>query len=73
MGAYDPGGLQDQKRSYPEMGSLIHTMYADFIKRVHKSQQNPERPPLFLFRRCCDSIRFLCYNEIIFQQRSNAA
>ena len=55
------------------MGSLIHTMYADFIKRVHKSQQNPERPPLFLFRRCCDSIRFLCYNEIIFQQRSNAA
>lgn len=49
MEAYDPGGLQDQKRSYPEMGSLIHTMYADFIKRVHKSQQNSERPPFFCF------------------------
>lgn len=37
-----------------EMGSLINTMYADFIERVHKSRQNPAISPLV--RRCCDYI-----------------
>lgn len=37
-----------------EMGSLLNTMYADFIERVHKSRQNPEHSPLI--RRCCDYI-----------------
>lgn len=37
-----------------EMGSLIHTMYADFVERVHKCRQNPDASPLI--HRCCDLI-----------------
>lgn len=37
-----------------EMGSLVNTMYADFIERVHKCRQNPDVS--LLIRRCCDLI-----------------
>lgn len=43
-----------QCNNVAEMGSLINTMYADFIERVHKSRQNPALSPLV--HRCCDYI-----------------
>ncbi len=37
-----------------ELTAISHTMYEDFIKRVHKKRSNPQLSPLV--QRCCDYI-----------------
>lgn len=37
-----------------ELTAISHTMYEDFIKRVHEKRRNPQLSPLI--RRCCDYI-----------------
>lgn len=37
-----------------ELTAISHTMYEDFIKRVHKKRSNPQLSSLV--QRCCDYI-----------------
>lgn len=43
-----------QSKSVTEMGSITNTAYDDFVRRVHKSMQNPAVSPQI--QQCCDYI-----------------